>query len=258
MQLLRRNHVKLNMKAAKLNHTWGDRIVNKMMIVITLILLLSGCDSAVTNNGNSSGTGNTNTNTNTNTGQNQNADAPLPTPAETDTSTDDKPTAAATEQEAADAVILALKNEDLTTLADYIHPVKGLLFSPYAHIDTATAKVFPAASLPALTDPTVYNWGFYDGSGEPIDLTFQQYYDKFVYDQDFMNPETIGVDVIKGLGNTIVNIEDVFPNSYVMDYHFSGFDAQYDGMDWESLILVLEELNGAWYVSAVLHSQWTI
>lgn len=134
----------------------------------------------------------------------------------------------------------------------------GLLFSPYAHIDSASAQVFQAANLPDLADPTVYTWGAYDGSGEPIALTLQQYYDKFVYDQDFIQPEAIGVDVIKGTGNMIVNIDDVFPNSFIMDYHFSGFDAQYSGMDWESLILVLEEFNGAWYVSAIVHSQWTI
>ncbi|OMF34676.1 hypothetical protein BK133_11740 [Paenibacillus sp. FSL H8-0548] len=186
-------------------------------------------------------------------------DATLPSP--TIVSSTDKPSqpiVAATAQEAASAVILALKESDMTALGAYAHPVKGLLFSPYAHIDTATAKIFPAAGLPALTDTTVYNWGFYDGSGDPISLTFQQYYDKFVYDKNFLESEMVGADEIIGTGNTLVNIKDVFPSSYVMDYYFSGFDEQYEGMDWESLILVLEEMNGAWYVSAIVHSQWTI
>src|SRR4030095_7545132 len=184
-------------------------------------------------------------------------DAAKPTPSSTD-NTNDVAIKATTPQDAAAAVILALKEADMTKLAAYIHPDKGLLFSPYAHIDTATAKVFPAAGLPALTDTTVYQWGSFDGSGEPIALTFKQYYDKFVYDKDFIASETVGTDQIKGTGNTIVNIKDVFPNSYVMVYYFSGFDPQYDGMDWESLVLVLEESNGAWYVSAIVHSQWTI
>lgn len=232
--------------------------MNKIMMVLTLILLLSGCNAANNNVGNTPD----NSSPSTNVGQGNQPDPTEPAPEETDTSNnveeEEEPAAATTEQEAAEAVILALKEADMTALAAYIHPDKGLLFSPYAHIDTASAKVFPAAGLPALTDPTVYTWGSHDGTGDPIELTFQQYFDKFVYDKDFIEPETIGVNEIKGEGNTLVNIKDVFPNSYVMDYYFSGFDAQYNGMDWESLILVLEELDGAWYVSAIVHSQWTI
>lgn len=229
--------------------------MKKWMAVLVLALLLSACSS----NANQTDTNAGNGNTATNNGQSQSTETPEPTAvSEPSTDVDNEPPEAATPEDAAAAVILALKEDDMSALAAYIHPVKGLLFSPYAHIDTATAKVFPASGLPALTDPTVYNWGSYDGTGDPISLTFQQYYDKFVYDKDFIEPETVGVDQIKGLGNTIVNIEDVFPNSFVMDYYFSGFDPQYGGMDWESLILVLEELNGAWYVSAIVHSQWTI
>jgi hypothetical protein len=235
-----------------------------MIIVTTLILLLSGCSAANSNAGNTPD----NSSPNTNVGQGNQPPPTEPAPTEPaaeepDSSNnvkeeEEEPAPAATAQEAAAAVISALKQSDMKTLSAYIHPEKGLLFSPYAHIETATAKVFPADGLPALIDSTVYNWGSYDGSGDPIDLTFKQYYDKFVYDKDFIEAETVGVDEIKGEGNTIVNIEDVFPNSYVMDYYFSGFDPQYNGMDWESLILVLEELNGAWYVSAIVHSQWTI
>lgn len=165
---------------------------------------------------------------------------------------------AATSQEAADAVILALKDKDLTKLAALIHPEKGVLFSPFAHIDQETALVFQQDELPDLTDATVRTWGIYDGSGEPIELTFAQYYDKFVYDKPFIEAESVGKDEIIGQGTTVVNLKEVFPNSYIVDYHFSGFDDQYEGMDWESLILVLEQHEGAWYVSAIVHSQWTI
>ncbi|OBZ08566.1 hypothetical protein [Bacillus sp. FJAT-26390] len=214
----------------------------KWIAVFALVLLLSACS----------------TNANQNTGQNQSTDTAKPTPTSNDKVKDDGHVQAKTPKDAADAVILALKDADMAKLSSYVHPDKGLLFSPYAHIDTATAKVFPAGKLPALTDATLYQWGAYDGSGEPIKLTFKQYYDKFVYDKNFAEPEAVGVDQIKGTGNTVVNIKEVFPNSYIMDYYFSGFDPQYEGMDWESLTLVLEELNGAWYVSAIVHSQWTI
>ena len=145
----------------------------------------------------------------------------------------------------------------MSALRAYAHPEKGVLFSPYAHIE-ADAVVFKPDELPEPDDATVREWGAYDGTGEPIELAFGDYYDKFVYDEDFASAEKIGKDEILGNGNTLVNIKDKFPNGTLVDYHFSGFDPQYDGMDWRSLILVLERHEDAWYVSAIVHSQWTI
>ncbi|WP_052350781.1 hypothetical protein [Paenibacillus gorillae] len=163
-----------------------------------------------------------------------------------------------TAEQTAEAIITALKNKDHQALVSYIHPDKGVLFSPYAHIDTASAKVFKADELPGLDDSTVYYWGDYDGSGEAISLTFSRYYDKFVYDQDFAAAETVSIDTIVGKGNSLINIEEVFPGSTTVEYHFSGFDPQYEGMDWESLIVVLEQDGSVWHLSAIVHSSWTI
>ncbi|MGO4371820.1 hypothetical protein AB4Z21_13695 [Paenibacillus sp. MCAF20] len=217
-------------------------MIKKLLFAFALTALLIGCAA----NG-----GNLNSN------ENEPTTSPTTSPAVSETEAP-PPTTYATTHEAADAVVQALKDKDLTMLASLVHPVKGLLFSPYAHIDQASALTFQADALPALTDATIHTWGAYDGSGEPIALTFAQYYDKFVYDKPFIEAETVGEDEIIGHGNTLVNIKDVFPDSYTVDYHFSGFDAQYEGMDWESLILVLEQYEGAWYVSAIVHSQWTI
>ncbi|MFX3632625.1 MAG: hypothetical protein ACE3L7_18120 [Candidatus Pristimantibacillus sp.] len=165
---------------------------------------------------------------------------------------------ATTAEDAAEAVIVALKLTDLAAFSAYIHPDKGILFSPYANIDTSSAQVFQAADLPSLDETANYMWGNYDGSGEPINLTFADYYKKFVYDQDFADAESVSVNNLIGQGNTLVNIQEIFPGSTTVEYHFSGFDPQFDGMDWESLILVLEEVDGYWYTSAIVHSQWTI
>lgn len=179
-------------------------------------------------------------------------------PRPTNDSDDIESPQATSAEDASKAVIAALKLADLKTLASYIHPDKGVLFSPYANINTSSAQVFQASNLPSLDDTTVYEWGSYDGSGDPINLTFRDYYKKFVYDQDFAVAESVSMNHLLGEGNTLVNIQEVFPSSTTVDYHFSEFDPQYGGMDWESLILVLEEQKRAWYVCAVVHSQWTI
>jgi len=161
------------------------------------------------------------------------------------------------ERDAAKAVMLALKQQDMATLATFIHPEKGLLFSPYAHIEP-NALVFKRDDLPSLDAPDLYTWGAYDGSGEPIRLTFRDYYNQFIYSKPFYEAPQIGYDQILGQGNAEPNIAERFPGSHTADYYFSGFDPQYAGIDWQSLILVLENDNGFWYVSAIVHSQWTI
>ncbi|WP_010243822.1 GerMN domain-containing protein [Acetivibrio cellulolyticus] len=155
--------------------------------------------------------------------------------------------------------ITAIKEKDMKMLAQLVHPVKGVLFSPYSNIDLEKNRVFTQGQISnMLKSETIYNWGAYDGSGEPIKLTFAQYYDKFVYDRDFKNAEKIAYNQLQQSGNIIVNIKDVYPEGQFYDYYFSGFNPEYSGMDWESLRLVYEKYNGQWYLVCIAHGQWTI
>jgi hypothetical protein len=161
--------------------------------------------------------------------------------------------------------ILALRDHDMQELASLVHPVKGVTFSPYTMVRPLQGApgqadlVFSPAQLRELwNDPTVYQWGAYDGTGEPIEMTFARYYLRFVYDVDFAQPDVIGFGETIGRGNTINNIAEVFPNSTTVEYHFEGFDPQYAGMDWRSLRLVWEESEGTWYLVGIVHDEWTI
>lgn len=161
--------------------------------------------------------------------------------------------------------ILALRDHDMQELASLVHPVKGVTLSPYTYVRPLQGApgqadlVFSPAQVRELwTDPTVYLWGAYDGTGEPIEMTFARYYLRFVYDVDFARPDVIGFGETIGRGNTINNIAEVFPGSTTIEYHFEGFDPQYEGMDWRSLRLVWEESEGTWYLVAIVHDEWTI
>lgn len=153
----------------------------------------------------------------------------------------------------------ALRDRDMEWLSSIVHPDKKLRFSPYTFIDTEKTLAFTADEIKTLMNSDkVYTWGSYDGSGEPIRLTFREYMDAFVYDQDFLNAEEVGYNRYIGQGNTINNIFDIYPDGKLLEYHFSGFDPQYAGIDWESLKLVFEEKDGAWYLVLIAHDQWTI
>lgn len=159
----------------------------------------------------------------------------------------------------AQEVILLIKEKNFEDLSLFVHPDKGVRFSPYGHVNVLTDRVYTAKELSkALSDTATYNWGSLDGSGDPINLTFEEYYQKFIYDKDFAKPTKIAYDTVIGKGNTLINYEEVYPNTRLVEYHFPEFDKQYDGMDWESLRLIFEEKDGAWYLIAVIHDQWTI
>lgn len=113
--------------------------------------------------------------------------------------------------------VIALKEKDMEKLASLVHPVKGVLFSPYSHIILGEDKVFMKEQLKGLFESNeVYTWGIYDGIGDPIKLTFMQYYEKFIYNQDFANAEKVAYNEEQHYGNTIVNISDVYPEGKLL------------------------------------------
>ena len=162
-------------------------------------------------------------------------------------------------------IIWAIQDKDLDGLSGFVHPEKGVRFSPYTYVRTEQEPVgdrdlvFSAAQVVELFgDQTVYHWGWFDGSGEPIELTLEAYWERFVYDVDFFRPHVIGYDQIIGQGNTINNIAQAYPGATTVEYHFEGFENKYAGMDWRSLRLVLAKYEGDWYLVGVVHDEWTI
>lgn len=161
-------------------------------------------------------------------------------------------------QEKGDQVLSALKSKDAAELSKYVHPQKGVRFTPYTHINTSADLIFPLTGIPVLfSSNTSYTWGSYDGSGDPINLTFSGYYAKFIYDKNFLAAPQVVFNQVLQRGNMINNFSAVYPQGVSIEYHFPGFDAQYSGMDWESLKLVFEQSGGNWYLVGIVHEQWT-
>jgi hypothetical protein len=158
----------------------------------------------------------------------------------------------------ASQIIMALKNGDLQTLSTFVHPQKGVRFSPYAFIRTQDLVIQADQFTGLFSNPTIYTWGVFDGSGAPIQMTFHQYYRRFIYDANFARPEMIGFNQAIGSGNSLNNILEFYPGDEFVEYHFSMLDPQYEGLDWRSLRIVLEQFNGEWYLVGVIHAEWTI
>lgn len=156
-------------------------------------------------------------------------------------------------------VISTLKDKNMESLADLVHPVKGVYFVPDACIPNGKIQSIPKENLlNFFEDKNTYTWGYYDGSGHPIKLTKTDYYNKWIYDKDFLNADQIGVNTIIGKGNSTYAFTELFPNTPFVEYHFKGFDESVKGLDWESIRLVFEKYQDHWYLIAIVHDHWTI
>ncbi len=180
------------------------------------------------------------------------------TPPVTETSVPPTPTPEPlTLEQAAYQVIAALSKRDMAAVAEFVHPQQGLRFSPYTYVEE-DHQIFMAETLTGLLDSEeTYLWGHYDGTGDPIELTFAEYYEEFVYSSDFANPDQVAVNERLAQGNTLINIQEFYPGGSFVEYNILGTE-EFGGMDWESLRLVFVQEGDSWMLVGMVHDQWTI
>ncbi|MFC5403541.1 hypothetical protein [Cohnella soli] len=228
-----------------------------LMTAVLLTLLLAGCGAGSNNKGAT--------------------DAPIATPSATaslgiePTSTvtgepspsasasptsPSKPEQSALVEKAKDIAGL-LRERDIASLEEYIDPTLGLRFSPSVHLSDEDLS-FKPDQLPSFKIAKTMLWGTADGSGEPIELSFRDYYEKFVYDKDYANAPDINVDKTLGAGNTKINITEAYPGASYVEFYYPGTDDSAEGMDWQSLILAFVPAGDDWNLVAIAHGQWTI
>ncbi len=161
-------------------------------------------------------------------------------------------------EQTADEVMFLLNKNNLTALSLYVHPERGVRFSPYPYINQTDLIFTPNQVAGLSNDATVYTWGIFDGSGEPIEMTFTEYFARFVYSADFADAAIVAINKFIGSGNMINNLPNFYSGADFVEYHFSGFEVQYEGKDWQSLRLVFIQQDGVYYLIGIVHAEWTI
>lgn len=158
-------------------------------------------------------------------------------------------------------IMLALKNRDMQKLASFVHPRRGVRFSPYVYVDVKTTRVLSRGQLVSLyRSNRRLTWGEWDGSGDHISMTFRQYLKRFVYRQDLLsdkapayNPES------RHSGNDIDNLLEIYPRSIIVAYGHEGITGPQGGaMDWQTLYLIFEKSGNNWYLVGIANDEWTI
>src|SRR5262245_37237413 len=160
----------------------------------------------------------------------------------------------------AQQVMSALKAGDMVKFATFVHPQKGVRFSPYASVLPDEDRVVKKNQLAHMwAGNTRHKWRAYDGSGDPIRLTFKKYHRRFILHHDFSHAQSARYNgEILGHGNTINNVRAIYPGAIAVEHHFPGFDPKVSGMDWTSLWLVFEKKGNEWYLVGIVHDEWTI
>lgn len=153
----------------------------------------------------------------------------------------------------------AFKEKDQEKLATLTHPEAGVRFTQYSNVNVDEDLVFmPEEMENFFDDREKYVWGRYDGVGDDIELTPSEYYEEFIYSQDFIDPEEVGYnEIVSDSGLVEENQFQVYEDAIIVEYYFSGFEEDYDGMDWESLRLVFQYYEDTWLLVGVIHNQWT-
>lgn len=153
-------------------------------------------------------------------------------------------------------VVQLLSTEDMAGLQPYIHPLQGVRFSPYYYVENSHLT-FNAAAIPGLlTNPTVYTWGTEDGTGDPINKNGLDYFNRYVMNKDYTNPDQIVYNSIVLRGSMINNIQSFYPNAVFVEYFVDGTPT-YGGLDWGSLYIIYEQHNNNWYIVGIVHGEWT-
>ena len=139
----------------------------------------------------------------------------------------------------------AIRQPHMSRLSRYVHPTRGLRFSPYVSTDNAD-RVFRRSTVRQLGNSArVYRWGEYDGSGDPIRLTWRDYYRRFVYDRNFAMAPQVHYNTAYARGNATNLLNSRLPGAIFVEYHFRGTNAM-NFMNWRSLWLVWQKHGATW------------
>lgn len=137
----------------------------------------------------------------------------------------------------------------------------ALAFAPYArNLSRLHLSRLEAAELRRFASiDRLYEWGRYDGSGEPIRLTPLAYHQRFVWDIDYRTralPQRMGVDQLR-TDSDLAAVAQAFPGAEAIVYRYPGAE-RLDRKDARELILVGRTRPQGWCLLALAHSEDTV
>jgi hypothetical protein len=155
-------------------------------------------------------------------------------------------------------ILPLLQSQDFAALAPFIHPELGVRISPYGYVNVDKDLVFTREEVAAFgSNQQVYLWGVQAGSGMDINLTIAEYWPEYVSSQTPAQEWGLLLDPSRKASNTIDNFVEVYPDGQYVEYLQPGTET-YGYLDWQSLRLGFQQSgDGAYYLMAIIHDEWT-
>lgn len=165
----------------------------------------------------------------------------------------------------ADQIVSLLKNKSVMSLKGFIHPIKGVRISNDGYIDIKRDVIIKASEIDSLiNDDTKLLWGYSDGKGDPINLSIEDYFSKYL-SIDFTGSQKRYNQAARGGSNTLLDIQGVYTDDNFVNYYIPYNSTYMDEgvekpqtMDWRAINLVFEEYNGELYLIGIITDNWTI
>ncbi|MGM9538441.1 MAG: hypothetical protein ACI3VN_08935 [Candidatus Onthomonas sp.] len=149
----------------------------------------------------------------------------------------------------------AIRNEDYTLLASYVHPEEGVTFTPASTVDRNSNLTFQANELAQVAESgKTYVWGTSTDAATPIRLTLPDYVAGYVWDRDYTASPRISVDTEQTSGNALENTLDAYPGCHYVEFYCPAAQGQ---SDWSAIKLVYQWYQNEWYLVGIVHSAWS-
>ncbi len=135
-----------------------------------------------------------------------------------------------------------------------------IFFSPYAYIDTNTLVFVKSNNLSEIfSSERIFLWGFQNGTGDSLELTFQQYEKRYINDFKLTDTNAIENSIVmepNAHGNELHNAHKLYPEAVLVELHKPANDEM--AMNWRSLIFVIQKQEGELKLLGLVHNEWTI
>jgi len=154
--------------------------------------------------------------------------------------------------ERSEITIRALKFQNLRTFKKMIHPKKGVRFSPYPYILSRDVLIEKTDFIRLFKSDEQLVWGI-DNDMQPIKMSFSDYYEEYVYSEDFANYDALVFNPNRKHKNIIDNTRQFYPKSILVEYHLNDTNPYNEKKDWAILRFVYEQYRSNWYLVGVIN-----
>lgn len=164
-----------------------------------------------------------------------------------------------------DDELLALANEILPLLSEmniaeltkYVNPKSGLTFTPFSSAGEADRTISLRDLVFQSKTKSEAIWGSWDGSGEAISMRFPDYWNRFVWNADYLSADRVTPNEITVSGTAIENVREFYGDCLFVEYAIDSLNGYEDGTDWTTLKLVFCRYEKQWYLTGLIHGEWT-